>query len=145
MTELTWHGPHTLRELVLDFDKRPPFEPGVYTITRGPLLGDGSLYVDWTNDLVLYAGLSKHLAERLGDLLFGVLRLSATGGWQFHGVDERLFEYCAEHGIDPLDQLYNWALADCPKCAEIALHDRVMPTVLKARTCGRHPKGDGND
>ena len=103
MSDLKWYGPHSFRDLVMEYDLRPPFDPGVYAVTS-----DLSMP---TPENVLYIGRSKHLGERFGDLAFGLLRLTAPGGWQFHGAAERVMLWCDEHGVDYLSLGYAWVLA----------------------------------
>lgn len=128
-----WAGPHSILDLVLDFDLRPAFTPGVYVVT--------SDLSPPTPENVLYVGRSKHLGERFGDLAFGLLRLTAPGGWQFHGADGRIMDWCDRQGIDYLDLGYAWLLAECSRCAEIEVHRSLMPTPLnraQARNCSKH-------
>ena len=140
MSDLKWYGPHSFRDLVMEYDLRPPFDPGVYAVTS-----DLSMP---TPENVLYIGRSKHLGERFGDLAFGLLRLTAPGGWQFHGADERVMLWCDEHGVDYLSLGYAWVLAGCSRCTEIEVHRALMPTPLnrvQARNCSKHPKGVNDD
>ena len=139
MSELKWNGPHSIRDMVLDVNLRPPDAPGIYVLLDEDVEDDPREAAQ-----ILYVGKADRLYGRFGDLAFGLLRLSSR--WSFHAACKHILEFCDTRIDGPMDPLiidYMWAEAPCARCAEIQFLGEVWPTQLnktQAYNCGKHPK-----
>jgi hypothetical protein len=143
--EKSWVGPFRLREYLeksVDDDQAwPPQRGGVYVVSSLVWRGQPS-----TTDDLLYVGgntgESDRFITRIGDLIADMLGFwgDQTG---HHSGGIRLWEYCRENRINPLDLFLGWQVErPCVRCAEYDLFVALAPKLNRKRParCSVHQK-----
>jgi len=136
-TALTsWIGPFQLRaylEKTIDDDQVwPPDSGGVYVVSSlawngQPTKEDDVLYVGSST------GKSDRFITRIGDLIADMLGFwgEQTG---HHSGGIRLWEYCHENRINPLDLFLGWQVErPCVRCGEYDLFITLAPKLNRKR------------
>jgi hypothetical protein len=143
LTAGSWVGPFQLRgyleKAVDDHQVWPPERGGVYVVSSLAWVGQPTKESD-----VLYVGSntgeSDRFITRIGDLIADMLGFwgNNTG---HHSGGTRLWEYCRENRINPLDLFLGWQIErPCVRCGEYDLFSSLIPKLTRKRPgrCGVH-------
>jgi len=126
-----WTGPFPLRRLVEHcIDPEQPWPPAdgiLYFVSRRIWDGTPSpacepLYVGGLT------GRSERMTTRVGDLVADLLGFFG-GGTGHHSGGQRLYEWCLEHAVHPLELHVGWLEdpAACRRCTEVEWNARLTP------------------